>query len=123
MEARLRVRAQNLVDPWPASCTVGIPHSSDFFPLPMKHRIGLVSSKGFGRSTTKYVEVADVSELAAELGKAGAKRAILYYRDRFGDGHTEGKEFSAASVGEAQFKWLLETPKDGMRGLYFDQGA
>lgn len=84
----------------------------------MKHRIGLVSSKGFGRSTTKYVEVAGAQELIAEVQKAGGERAILYWRDRFGDGHTEGAEFPVASLNESHLQWLIETPKDGMRGLF-----
>ena len=89
----------------------------------MKYRIGLVSSKSFGRSTTKYVEVADAAELAKELTAAEAKRAILYWRDRFGDGHTEGEEFLVAALSATHFAWLIETPKDGMRGLYFDRRA
>ena len=87
----------------------------------MKTRIALVSSQSFGRSATKYVEVADVTELAAELKKAGASRAILYWRDRFADGHTEGQEFPATTLSDAHFQWLTETPKDGMRGLFFDR--
>ncbi len=87
----------------------------------MKTRIGLVSNQGrLGRSITKYVEVADAKELAAELTKAGAKQAVLYFRDRIGDGHTEGNPFAAADLGEAQFKWAGEVPKDGMRGIFFD---
>ena len=89
----------------------------------MKHRIGLVSSKGFGRSTTTYVEVADVSELAAELKKADAKRAILYWRDRFGDGQTEGAEFLVPELNDTHFKWLTTAQKDGMRGLFYDRRA
>lgn len=84
----------------------------------MKHRIGLVSSKEFGRSTTKYVEVTGVPELVAALQQAGAERAILYWRDRFGDGHTEGAEFPVAALKESHLQWLIETPKDGMRGLF-----
>jgi hypothetical protein len=87
----------------------------------MKYRIGLVSSKGFGRSTTTYVEVSDVAGLAAELKKAEAKRAILYWRDRFGDGQTEGTEFLVTELNDTHFQWLLATPKDGMRGLFYDR--
>ena len=87
----------------------------------MKTRIGLVSNQGrLGRSVTKFVEVADVKELVAELTSAGAKQAVLYWRDRIGDGHTEGAPFAAADVTEAQFKWAAEHPKDGMRGVFFD---
>ena len=87
----------------------------------MKTRIGLVSNSGrLGRSATRYVEVADAKELAAELGKLGAKQAVLYWRDRIGDGHTEGEPFAAAALNDAQFKWAAEVPKDGMRGVFFD---
>jgi hypothetical protein len=89
----------------------------------MKKRIGLVSSQSFGRSATKYVEVADAAELSAELSKAGAKRAILYFRDRFGDGQTEGSEFPISALNETHFQWLTTTPKDGMRGLFFERAT
>ena len=89
----------------------------------MKKRIGLVSSQSFGRSATKYVEVADVAELSAELQKLGAKRAILYFRDRFGDGQTEGKDFEVSALSDTHFQWLTTTPKDGMRGLFFERGT
>lgn len=87
----------------------------------MKTRIGLVSNQGkLGRSITKYVEVADAKELAAELSKVGAKQAVLYWRDRIGDGHTEGNPFEVASLGDKEFKWAADVPKDGMRGIFFD---
>jgi hypothetical protein len=87
----------------------------------MKTRIGLVSNQGrLGRSTTHYVEVVDAKELAAELGKLGAKQAVLYWRDRIGDGHTEGNPFALSALDDSHFKWAAETPKDGMRGIFFD---
>ncbi len=87
----------------------------------MKTRIGLVSNQGkLGRSVTKFVEVADTKELAAELTKAGAKQAVLYWRDRIGDGHTEGEAFPIASLSDKHFAWASEHPKDGMRGVFFD---
>lgn len=87
----------------------------------MKTRIGLVSDQGrLGRSATQYVEVADAKELAAELGKLGAKQAVLYWRDRIGDGHTEGEAFAAASLSDKHFTWAATVPKDGMRGIFFD---
>ena len=87
----------------------------------MKTRIGLVSNQGrLGRSTTHYVEVADAKELAAELGKLGAKQAVLYWRNRIGDGNTEGQPFAVAALTDAHFKWAAEVPKDGMRGIFFD---
>ena len=89
----------------------------------MKKRIGLVSSQSFGRSATKYVEVADVVELSAELKNLGAKRGILYFRDRFGDGQTEGAQFEVSTLSETHFQWLTSTPKDGMRGLFFERGT
>jgi hypothetical protein len=86
----------------------------------MKTRIGLVSNQAHGRSVTKFVEVADAKELAAELTKAGAKQAVLYWRDRIGDGHSEGQPFAIAALNEKHFAWAAEVPKDGMRGLFFD---
>ena len=87
----------------------------------MKTRIGLVSNQGrLGRSVTKFVEVADTKELAAELTKAGAKQAVLYWRDRIGDGHTEGEPFPIASLTDKHFAWAADHPKDGMRGVFFD---
>ena len=87
----------------------------------MKTRIGLVSNQGrLGRSVTKYVEVADAKELAAELATAGAKQAVLYWRNRIGDGHTEGQPFTIAEVTDKHFAWAAEVPKDGMRGIFFD---
>ena len=87
----------------------------------MKTRIGLVSNQGrLGRSVTKFVEVAGTAELAAELTKAGAKQAVLYFRDRIGDGHTEGSPFPVTDLNETHFKWAAEHPKDGMRGIFFD---
>jgi len=87
----------------------------------MKTRIGLVSNQGrLGRSATRFIEVADLKELAAELTKAGAKQAVLYWRDRIGDGHTEGQPFAIASLTDKHFAWAAEVPKDGMRGLFFD---
>ena len=87
----------------------------------MKTRIGLVSNQGrLGRSITHYVEVTDAKELAAELTKLNAKQAVLYFRDRIGDGHTEGNPFPVASVGDKEFKWAADVPKDGMRGIFFD---
>ena len=86
----------------------------------MKTRIGLVIPQPLGRSKTTYVEVADAKELAAALTKAGAKRAALFWRDRMGDGHTEGEPFAVAEVTAKHFAWASEVPKDGMRGLVCD---
>ena len=87
----------------------------------MKTRIGLVSSQAFGRSKMAYVEVADTAELLAELKKAGAQRAILYWRDRFGDGHTEGEPFPVASLNDAHLKWVTTSEKDTTRALFYDR--
>ena len=89
----------------------------------MKTRIGLVSNRTLGRSVTKFVEVADAKELAAELTKAGAQRAVLYRRDRIGDGHTEGQPFAVSELGDAHFAWAATASKDGMRGIFFDTKA
>jgi hypothetical protein len=87
----------------------------------MKTRIGLVSSQAFGRSKTVYVEVADVAELLAELQKAGAQRAVLFWRDRFGDGHTEGVPFPVSTLNDTHFQWAAAPAKDGMRGIFYDR--
>jgi len=86
----------------------------------MKKRIGLVTTKGMGRSTTTFVEVADLKDLGAELAKIGAKRVALFWRDRIGDGHTEGEPLAAADLKDTHFAWLTTQPKDGMRGLFCD---
>ena len=81
-----------------------------YFPgLPMKTRIGLITSKTTGRTTTTFVEAADAAELAAELTKIGAQRAALYWRDRIGDGHLEGELFPVASLTAAHFEWVSAT--------------
>ena len=87
----------------------------------MKTRIGLVSSQTFGRSKTTYVEVADTAALLAELKTAGAQRAILYWRDRFGDGHTEGEPFPVAALNDTHLKWVAAPEKDTMRALFYDR--
>jgi hypothetical protein len=86
----------------------------------MKTRIGLVSNPTLGRSVTKFVEVADAKELAAALTAAGAKRAVLFWRDRIGEGRTEGQPFAVAELSDAHFAWAAAPTKDGMRGLFFD---
>ena len=87
----------------------------------MKTRIGLVIPQPLGRSKTTFVDVADAKELAAELAKVGAKRSALFWRDRLGDGHTEGEPFAVAEVSDKHFAWAAEHPKDGgMRGLVCD---
>jgi hypothetical protein len=87
----------------------------------MKTRIGLVLPQPLGRSKTTFVEVADAKELGAELAKAGAKRAALFWRDRTGDGHTEGEPFAVADVNDKHFAWAAAQPKEGgMRGLVCD---
>ena len=87
----------------------------------MKTRIGLVSNQGrLGRSVTKFVEVDGAADLVAELTKAGAKQAVLYFRDRIGDGHTEGAPFAVSELNATHFTWASAHPKDGMRGIFFD---
>lgn len=89
----------------------------------MKTRIGLVLPQPLGRSKTTFVEVADVKELAAELTKVGAKRAALFWRDRLGDGHTEGEPFAVTDLKDTHFAWVAAQPKDGMRALVCDTKA
>ena len=84
----------------------------------MKTRIALVFPQLHGRSKTTFVEVADVKELSSELAKAGAKRASLFWRDRIGDGHTDGEPFAVAALDDKHFDWAAMQPKEGgMRGL------
>ena len=86
----------------------------------MKTRIGLVTTRPMGRSLTKFVEVADTKELATALTAIGATRAVLYWRDRIGDGHVEGEPFAIADLTDKHFAWAADHPKDGMRGLFCD---
>ena len=86
----------------------------------MKNRIGLVTTKPLGRSTTKFIEVTDLKELSAELTKAGAKRVALFWRDRIGDGHVEGEPFPVAKLDETHFTWVTTQPKDATRALFYD---
>ena len=57
-------------------------------------------------------------ELAAALTKLGAKQAVLYWRDRIGDGHVEGKPFTIDKLTDRHFAWAADQTKDGMRGLF-----
>lgn len=84
----------------------------------MKTRIGLVTARLMGRSVTKFVEVANVEELGAAITKLGATRVVLYWRDRIGDGHVEGKPFAVSELTDKHFAWAADQPKDGMRGLF-----
>jgi len=86
----------------------------------MKTRIGLVTTKAMGRSSTSFVEVEGLKELSAELTKIGAKRVALFWRDRIGDGHVEGEPFAVADLKDTHFTWVSTHPKDGMRGLFCD---
>ena len=84
----------------------------------MKTRIALVFPQQLGRSKTTFVEVADVKELSAELTKTGAKRTALFWRDRFGDGHTDGEPFAVAELNDKHLAWAAAQPTGGgMRGL------
>ncbi len=89
----------------------------------MKTRLGLVSSQTLGRSKTTYVEVADTAELLAELKKAGAQRAVLFWRDRFGDGHTQGEPFPIAALNDTHLQWVAAAEKDSMRALFYDRSG
>lgn len=86
----------------------------------MKHRILLVTNKSAARSTTKGIDVADLGELSAALAKAGATRVACYWRDRIGDGHTEGAPFPVTGLEAKHFDWLLNGPKDAARALFYE---
>ena len=88
------------------------------YPSSMKTRIGLVTARLMGRSVTKFVEVTDTAELAAAITKLGATRVVLYWRDRIGDGHVEGKPFTVSALTDKHFAWAADQTKDGMRGLF-----
>ncbi len=90
----------------------------------MKHRIALVTSKsGAKHSTTTHVDVADLNELSAALAHLNAKRLACYWRDRIGDGHTEGAPFAVSELKPVHFQWLLQAPKDAPRALFYDTAA
>lgn len=86
----------------------------------MKHRILLVTNKSTTRSVTKGVDVADLNELSATLAKVGAVRVACYWRDRIGDGHTEGAPFPVADLNPKHFDWLITGPKDAARALFYE---
>ncbi|HVU25470.1 MAG TPA: hypothetical protein VHE13_15185 [Opitutus sp.] len=89
----------------------------------MKKRIGLLTTQSFGRSLTHYVEVASVAELKAELEKLGARRIALHWRDRIGDGHTEGDIMPLESLTQAHLDWVTTAPKDNLRTIAYDRRA
>ena len=92
----------------------------------MKKRIGLFTprakiKKGFSTTTTTYVEVEDVAELAAKLSGLGATRLGLLCRDRLGATSIEGKMFPASDLKSAHIDWLTEKPKEFQtRGLFYE---
>lgn len=89
----------------------------------MKKRVGLLTTQSFGRSLTHYVEVADLAELKAELAKLGARRVALHWRDRIGDGHTEGEIMPVDALTPAHLEWVLGAPKDNVRTIAYDRRA
>jgi len=93
----------------------------------MKIRIGLFTpkktlTKKKGESTVAtYVEVADLAELSAQLTKHGAKKAGLFWRDRLGEGHLEGKMFPASDLKAEHFTWLgAKAEASQTRGLFYE---
>ena len=82
-----------------------------------------MSTKPHGRSTTTFVEVATVAELKLELAKLGAKHVAQHWRDRFGDGHTEGGIFAPDELTDAHFAWVTSAPKDNTRSIFYDTSA
>jgi len=87
----------------------------------MKKRVGLLTTQSFGRSLTHYVDVADVAELKSELAKLGARRVALHWRDRIGDGHTEGEIMPLDALTAAHLDWIANAPKDNLRTIAYDR--
>ncbi|MEY2880700.1 MAG: hypothetical protein RLZZ15_3080 [Verrucomicrobiota bacterium] len=83
----------------------------------MKTRIGIVTPQPAGRSKTSFVEAADAKDLVSELNRLGAKQVALFWRDRIGDGHTEGAPFAIKDLTEQHFAWVATPTKDGMRAV------
>lgn len=86
----------------------------------MKKRIGLMTTKPHGRSATTFVEVSTAAELKAELAKLGAKRVAQHWRDRFGDGHTEGGVLPLADLSAANLDWVTNPPRGNTRSIFYD---
>ncbi len=86
----------------------------------MKKRIGLLATQPQGRSTTTFVEIETLADLKAELGKLGAKQLALHWRDRYGDGHTEGAVFPVASLADSHIAWVMSAPTGNTRSIFYD---
>jgi hypothetical protein len=86
----------------------------------MKKRIGLLATQPQGRSKTTFVEIDTVAELQAELAKLGAKQLALHWRDRYGDGHTEGAVFPLASLADSHIAWVTSAPTGNTRSIFYD---
>ncbi len=86
----------------------------------MKKRIGLLATQPQGRSTTTFVEIETLAELKAELAKLGAKQLALHWRDRYGDGHTEGAIFQAADLADSHITWVTTPPTGNTRSIFYD---
>jgi hypothetical protein len=86
----------------------------------MKKRIGLITSKSLAKTATTFVEVANAKELVKELTNLGAKRAALYWRDRIGDGHLEGKPFPVDEIEDSHFQWVIGATAPTIRAVYYD---
>ena len=85
----------------------------------MKKRTGLLATQPQGRSTTTFVDIATLAELKAELTKLGAKQLALHWRDRYGDGHTEGTTFKIADLAESHIEWVGAAPKGNTRAIFY----
>jgi len=79
-----------------------------------------MTTKPHGRSTTTFVEIATLAELKSELAKLGAKRVAQHWRDRFGDGHTEGSVFALDELTNAHIEWVTTPPKGNTRSFFYD---
>ena len=86
----------------------------------MKKRIGLLATQPHGRSTTTFVEIETLADLKAELSKLGAMQLALHWRDRFGDGHTEGAIFKIADLADSHIAWVTSAPTGNTRSIFYD---
>jgi hypothetical protein len=91
----------------------------------MKTRIGLFTpkrhphKKGEATTTTTYVEIDALADLAAKLAELGIKQIGLLRRDRSGATHIEGTMFPASELKPETLAWLTaKSAEFETRGLY-----
>jgi hypothetical protein len=98
--------------------------------LPGNHlttmRIGLFTpathaKKGSPTTTTTYVEVVEIADLAEKLKGLGAKRVGLLKRDRLGTTQLEGSMFTLDQLKPEHLTWVSTKPAEfETRGIFYD---